>query len=256
MRPRRLRRLDGLNVFITGAASGIGRATAEAVAAGGGRLFLTDVQADLLAATAAVDPRARAARWSLAEPVDVTDHDAVRRLARQAHRRARRHGRRDEHRRRLGLGHGPVARARDLATAGGGQPDGADPRHRGAGAAHGGGRPWWSSRQRLVGRGDHRDALARGVQRQQVRAPRRLGGAPLRPRPARHRRLAGLPRRGAHPADRHRPDRRRRHDQPAVPQGAGAVPRARRLARSTRPRRSSRAYAATGTGSTPPPTSG
>jgi NAD(P)-dependent dehydrogenase (short-subunit alcohol dehydrogenase family) len=82
MRPRRLRRLDGLNVFITGAASGIGLATAEAVAAGGGRLFLTDVQADLLAATAATI-RDRGGEVVVAEPVDVTDHDAVRRLARQ-----------------------------------------------------------------------------------------------------------------------------------------------------------------------------
>ena len=46
MRPRRLRDLDGLNVFVTGAASGIGRAVAEAVASGGGRLFLTDVNGD------------------------------------------------------------------------------------------------------------------------------------------------------------------------------------------------------------------
>ncbi len=82
MRPRRLRRLDGLNVFITGAASGIGRATAEAVAAGGGRLFLTDVQADLLATTAA-SIRERGGKVVVSEAVDVTDHDAVRRLARQ-----------------------------------------------------------------------------------------------------------------------------------------------------------------------------
>jgi NAD(P)-dependent dehydrogenase (short-subunit alcohol dehydrogenase family) len=81
MRPRRLRRLVGLNVFITGAASGIGRATAEAVAAGGGRLFLTDIQADLLATTAA-GIRERGGEVVVAEPVDLTDHDAVRRLAR------------------------------------------------------------------------------------------------------------------------------------------------------------------------------
>ncbi len=82
MRPRRLRRLDGLNVFITGAASGIGRATAEAVATGGGRLFLTDVQADLLASTAE-SIRAGGGDVVMAEPVDLTDHDGVRRLARQ-----------------------------------------------------------------------------------------------------------------------------------------------------------------------------
>src|SRR4051794_39680714 len=80
MRPRRLRRLDGLNVFVTGAASGIGRATAEAVALGGGRLFLTDVQADLLASTAA-SIRERGGEVVVADPVDLTDHDGVRRLA-------------------------------------------------------------------------------------------------------------------------------------------------------------------------------
>jgi NAD(P)-dependent dehydrogenase (short-subunit alcohol dehydrogenase family) len=82
MRPRRLRRLDGLNVFITGAASGIGRATAEAVAAGGGRLFLTDIQADLLGTTAATI-RERGGDVVVAQAVDLTDHDGVRRLARR-----------------------------------------------------------------------------------------------------------------------------------------------------------------------------
>jgi NAD(P)-dependent dehydrogenase (short-subunit alcohol dehydrogenase family) len=77
MRPRRLRDLSGLAVFLTGAASGIGRATAEAVAARGGRLFLTDVDAEGLArVTAALGDAV-----VLAEVVDVSDHDAVRRLA-------------------------------------------------------------------------------------------------------------------------------------------------------------------------------
>ena len=39
----RRRNLSGAQVFITGAASGIGKATALAVAAKGGELFLTDV---------------------------------------------------------------------------------------------------------------------------------------------------------------------------------------------------------------------
>jgi NAD(P)-dependent dehydrogenase (short-subunit alcohol dehydrogenase family) len=77
MRPRRLRDLDGLNVFLTGAASGIGRATAGAVAAQGGRLFLTDLDAEGLADVAAELGGAVV----LAEAADVSDHSAVRRLA-------------------------------------------------------------------------------------------------------------------------------------------------------------------------------
>jgi NAD(P)-dependent dehydrogenase (short-subunit alcohol dehydrogenase family) len=82
MRPRRLRHLEGLNVFVTGAASGIGRATAEAVAAAGGRLFLTDVQADLLGSVAR-SIRTGGGEVVVSEPVDLTDHDGVRRLARR-----------------------------------------------------------------------------------------------------------------------------------------------------------------------------
>ena len=82
MRPRRLRDLDGLRVFITGAASGIGRATAEAVAAQGGHLVLTDLDAERLAVTAA-GITASGGVVLLAEAADVSDHDAVRRLARR-----------------------------------------------------------------------------------------------------------------------------------------------------------------------------
>src|SRR6478735_10758584 len=82
MRPRRLRDLDGLRVFITGAASGIGRATAEAVAARGGRLVLTDLDAERLAATSAGITDS-GGTVLLAEAADVSDHDAVRRLARR-----------------------------------------------------------------------------------------------------------------------------------------------------------------------------
>lgn len=82
MRPRRLRDLAGLNVFLTGAASGIGRATAEAAAARGALLFLTDRQEELL------DLTVRAIRNSggevvYAEAADIRDHDAVSRLARR-----------------------------------------------------------------------------------------------------------------------------------------------------------------------------
>ena len=77
---KRLRDLDGANVFITGAASGIGRATAELAARHGARLHLTDVQADALAAVAA-EIAAAGGTVVLAEPTDVSDHDAVRALA-------------------------------------------------------------------------------------------------------------------------------------------------------------------------------
>ncbi len=63
--------------------SGIGRATAEAVAAGGGRLFLTDVARRPAGHDRCRRSGSAVARWSLAEPVDLTDHDGVRRLARR-----------------------------------------------------------------------------------------------------------------------------------------------------------------------------
>src|ERR1700712_5612738 len=81
-RPRRLRDLNGLKVFLTGAASGIGRATAEAAAAQGARLFLTDLQEELLQATAE-SIRAAGGEVVVAVAADVSDHDAVRRLARR-----------------------------------------------------------------------------------------------------------------------------------------------------------------------------
>lgn len=77
MRRPDLRTLRDRRVLITGAASGIGAATAAAAAAEGAQLFLTDRDTDLLATTAA-DLRAAV---RLAEPCDVSDHDAVRALA-------------------------------------------------------------------------------------------------------------------------------------------------------------------------------
>lgn len=82
MRPRRLRDLAGLNVFLTGAASGIGRATAEAAAARGARLFLTDLQDGLLQATVR-SIQGSGGEVVLADAADVSDRDAVRRLARR-----------------------------------------------------------------------------------------------------------------------------------------------------------------------------
>lgn len=77
---QRPRDLDGRNVFITGAASGIGRATAELAGRHGARLHLTDVAAVGLAGTAATITSA-GGTVVLAEPADIADHDAVRGLA-------------------------------------------------------------------------------------------------------------------------------------------------------------------------------
>jgi NAD(P)-dependent dehydrogenase (short-subunit alcohol dehydrogenase family) len=71
----------GATCLITGAASGIGRATAHAVAERGGRLVLTDVQAQRLEQVAAeLGPAVLDAR-----PADVSDLEAVRELAGAVH---------------------------------------------------------------------------------------------------------------------------------------------------------------------------
>lgn len=76
----RVRAFAGRRVLVTGAASGIGRATAAAVARDGGLLVLTDLSADGLA-DAAATIRAAGGNVLVAEPVDLRDHEAVRRLA-------------------------------------------------------------------------------------------------------------------------------------------------------------------------------
>jgi NAD(P)-dependent dehydrogenase (short-subunit alcohol dehydrogenase family) len=71
-------------VLITGAASGIGRATAVLAAAKGARLFLTDVNAEALdAATSAIRTSGGAVEY--AKALDVSDHDAVRAMADEIH---------------------------------------------------------------------------------------------------------------------------------------------------------------------------
>ncbi|WP_296601520.1 SDR family oxidoreductase [Nocardioides sp.] len=80
-RPHRHRRdLSGANVFVTGAASGIGRATAELLARHGAHLHLTDVDGPRLAEVAD-RLRAEGSTVVLAEPADIADYDAVRALA-------------------------------------------------------------------------------------------------------------------------------------------------------------------------------
>lgn len=75
-----VRDLRGKNVFLTGAASGIGRATALAAAREGASLFLTDVDQTRLIAVAE-EITSAGGDVAYAAPVDVSDHDAVRAMA-------------------------------------------------------------------------------------------------------------------------------------------------------------------------------
>ncbi|MEU4039692.1 SDR family NAD(P)-dependent oxidoreductase [Streptomyces collinus] len=75
--------LDGRTALVTGAASGIGAAIADAYAAEGAQLFLADRDLDGAEATAA---RARAAgAKATAHQVDVTDAEATRAMVEAAH---------------------------------------------------------------------------------------------------------------------------------------------------------------------------
>lgn len=74
----------GRACLVTGAASGIGRATALALAADGARLVLTDIDADGLATTVA-DAGARGATVLHHAALDITDHDAVAAFAGDVH---------------------------------------------------------------------------------------------------------------------------------------------------------------------------
>ncbi len=76
--------LRGKRCLITGAASGIGRATALAAAARGAELFLTDLQEEALDHVVE-EVRAAGGRVGHAAPADVADHDAVVALAAAIH---------------------------------------------------------------------------------------------------------------------------------------------------------------------------
>jgi NAD(P)-dependent dehydrogenase (short-subunit alcohol dehydrogenase family) len=67
---------SGKRCLLTGAASGIGRATALKLAAEGAELFLTDRDADGLETTVA-DVRALGARVPVHRALDISDYDAV-----------------------------------------------------------------------------------------------------------------------------------------------------------------------------------
>ncbi|MEV6558714.1 SDR family oxidoreductase [Nocardia sp. NPDC051756] len=77
-------KFGGKCCLITGAASGLGRSTALAVAAKGASLILTDIDAEGLQQTAKL-ARAAGANVHLAATADVSDHEQVVALAARAH---------------------------------------------------------------------------------------------------------------------------------------------------------------------------
>lgn len=77
-------KFDGKTCLITGAASGLGRATAFAAASKGAALILTDITADALETTAQ-EIRDRGGEVVLAQAADVSDHSAVVGLAARVH---------------------------------------------------------------------------------------------------------------------------------------------------------------------------
>jgi NAD(P)-dependent dehydrogenase (short-subunit alcohol dehydrogenase family) len=80
----RMSNLKNRKCFITGAASGIGRAVAVAAAARGAELFLTDINAPQLGAVVSQIQRS-GGKVSLFKALDIADFDSVRTLAREIH---------------------------------------------------------------------------------------------------------------------------------------------------------------------------
>ncbi|MEU7763956.1 SDR family oxidoreductase [Nocardia sp. NPDC049190] len=78
------RTVRGAKVLVTGAASGIGRATARAAAAAGAELVLTDIDATGLDETVA-GIRAAGGVVIAADALDITDYDAVTAFAERVH---------------------------------------------------------------------------------------------------------------------------------------------------------------------------
>jgi NAD(P)-dependent dehydrogenase (short-subunit alcohol dehydrogenase family) len=76
--------LAGKRCFITGAASGIGRATALAAAARGAELYLTDVQAEALERVVE-EIQSAGGTVAYCKAADIADHDAVVAMAEEIH---------------------------------------------------------------------------------------------------------------------------------------------------------------------------
>ncbi|WP_051161037.1 SDR family oxidoreductase [Nocardia transvalensis] len=80
----RLKSVSGKKALVTGAASGIGRATAIAAARAGAELVLTDIDADGLAATAEEIGR-EGGKVLFSRALDISDYDAVTAFAEDVH---------------------------------------------------------------------------------------------------------------------------------------------------------------------------
>ncbi len=158
--------LAGKRVFVTGAASGIGRATALAAAGRGADLYLTDIARR----RGWRRPRRRFAPLAATSPIraaaDVADHEAVVAMAAEVHAA---HGSMDVVMNVAGIstwGAIEQPRHRPLAADDRRQPDWPDQRPRVLRAADDRGRPRRPRRQRLLRRRALRPALARRLQRQ------------------------------------------------------------------------------------------
>ena len=200
---------DGKRCFLTGAASGIGRATALKLAAQGAELYLTDRDAEGLATTVA-DALALGAKVPEHRALDISDYDAVAAFAADIHanhpamdvvmniagvsawgtvdRLTHEHWKSMIDINLMGPIHVIEAFVPPMIAA----------------------RPRRPSGQRVLGRRPGRTAVARRLQRQQVRAARTVRGAALRPGPATHRCVGGGARRGENPTGADGSDRRRR----------------------------------------------